>query len=609
MPSKSFSLVVALIAVLGLGLVGVSPATAVTRSAPMAPAPASLAQPLQLAGELPARIAAGFAVEPLASLIEASQGAPEMIDEIAAWNRAERVPLRNGIVRPLPRPADVRFDTMVKAPAGLFAGGAFVRLGRDRMIWGASVRVEAAFRLRLHLEGVALPDEARLWVYGDDGETAAFGPDLARRGSLWTPSVAGPTIRLEVELPGPPVEGAAGFRIDRVAQVFPLDAGGAPILGVVAGKEGSSCLVDVSCVSTDTFPVVEEASQAVAEMEFVSGFGTFLCTGGLLNLMPDAPDGLTPPFLTANHCISTPSEAASLEAFWDFRSATCDGAVPPRASLPRTNGADLLITSPETDYTLLALSSIPAGRVLLGWDATVPVQPKDTVLHRISYPVPGSSLLSQRYTRYRVKGSDEIIVCSLGPGDPPANDLTKFHHTVFLEGGTFGGSSGAPLMTGDGRVVGQLLGACGPNTADGCSVDNDELDGNFYSSFDTAAPFLGAGPPEDAWKTTPAIPGFEFQVQIHGVAPPIDGKLEADCITEAFCASGALSGRPEVVVRLIGPRPNGFLWVQVGRLTPSKVDVWVRRTSSGTVRHYVLDAVSSQADEVPGVQDPRAFTP
>jgi len=611
MSSKSFSLALSLIAVLGFGLVGASRALAVTRSAPMAPAPASLTEVATTAPAPPARIAAAFAVAPLARLVDAETGEPDRLQALAEWNRARRVPLQDGIVRPIALPRDVRFGgELAMEAAGLHAGGAFIRSGAGATVWGASVEVADAFRLRLHLDGVDLPAGARLWVYGDDGETVAFGPELARDGGLWTPSVAGPAIRLEVELPQSAAGVGTGFRIDSVLQLFLLDATGAPILGTLTPKEGE-CLIDVSCVSPATFPVVDDASKAIAQLEFVSGFGSFLCTGGLLNLADEAPAGLEPPLLTANHCISTPSEAASLEAFWDLRSATCNGTAPLRRSVPRTNGSSLLVTSGETDFTLLDLSSIPTGRVLLGWDATVAVQPKDTILYRLSHPFLGT-ILPQRYTRYRVKGAAERIMCDLVPGDPPANDPTKFHHTVFLDGGTFGGSSGAPLMTDQGRVVGQLLGACGLNTEDGCSVANDEIDGNFYSSFEVAAPFLGVLDTSDLlpdrWLTSPQVPGFEFQVRITAGESRL-GNPEAGCIVETFCASGALAGRPEVFVKIIGPRPNGFLWVQISRFTPSKVEVWVRQTSTGAVRYYVLDAVGAAADDVPGLQDRQAFVP
>ena len=128
----------------------------------------------------------------------------------------------------------------------LFGSGLFTLFHVFRM--GASVHVEEAHRLRLLLEDVRLPAGARLWVYGDDGETRAFGAELVHDGSLWTPSVAGPTLRLEVELPRSGLS-KPGFRVAGVAQIFELDATGAPVLGGGIETKGPACLVDLSCVS------------------------------------------------------------------------------------------------------------------------------------------------------------------------------------------------------------------------------------------------------------------------------------------------------------------------------------------------------------------------
>lgn len=600
-----------------LGAAGFAPAGAQgSRSAPLVPAPPTVGALSAAVEEPPARIAAGFAVEPLADLVVAEEGAADAVRAIAEWNRADRVPMRNGIVRAVPAARAVRFDASVtNAPAGLHAGGAFARVGSGSTVWGASVRVENAHRLRLRLADFALPAGTRMWVYGDDGETVSFGPDLAFERELWTPSVGGETIRLEVELPAGAFDGSAagdgGFTIAQVGQIFRLDATGAPILDPYAAtKAAGDCLIDVSCVSPATFPVADEASRAIAHYEFPFGAFLAVCSGGVLNLAQEAPAGLDPPFLTANHCVSTPNEAAGVEAFWDFRTSTCGGGEPNLASLPRTNGSQLLVTSADSDFTMLGMA-LPPGRALLGWNAQVPVQPKDTILHRISHPVPFNDVLSQQYTRYRVKGEAEILTCATGPGDPSVNDLEIFHHTVFLEGGTYGGSSGAPLMLDNGQVVGQLFGACGPNVEDGCSLLNDELDGNFYTSFDLAAPFLGSAvDPGGGWLSTPELPGFEFQVSITPAGgAPVQGQAEANCIVETFCASGALAGRPEVFVKVIGPRPNGFLWVQISRFTPSEVVVMVRQLSTGAIREYTLPPVGALSDDVSGFQDREAFLP
>lgn len=585
------------------------------QSAPMVQVPASMTR-AQVQSEPPARVAEGFGVAPMASLAEAGTGAADQLAALEAWNRSGRLPMRVGIVRPLPLSRTVPFtpDLATRA-AGTLAGGAFVRASGGSTVWGGAVTVANAYRLRLHLGDVHLPAGARVWVYGDDG--AAAGPVGAAQiydGGLWTPSVAGPTLRVEVEVGPEALQAGTDYRftVDQVAQIFPVDATGAPILTPAPQAVDSSCLVDVSCVSTSTFPVVDDASKAVAELQFITGPYMAECTGGLLNLAADAPAGKPYPFLTANHCISTQAEASTLEAFWDYRTTTCNGTPPALGSLPTSNGATLLATGTSSDFTFLALSSLPSGRVALGWDATNATLPSGMVLHRLSHPAPDSyfDLRSQQYTRYKIRTGNQRQLCGVGYfPDQNTDDPTLFHHSGYTQGGTFGGSSGAPIMTGDGQVVGQLFGACGPNPDDGCSSQNDELDGNFANSYKLAGTVFGSVPqPPGTWLTTPEQPGFQFQVRITG-SSPVTGAAESDCIAETFCASGALPGRPEVFVKVIGPRPNGYLWVQISRFTPSEVEVWVQQLSSGDVQYYDLAAVSATADDVPGRQDRTAFMP
>ena len=98
-------------------------------------------------------------------------------------------------------------------------------------------------------------------------------------------------------------------------------------------------------------------------------------------------------------------------------------------------------------------------------------------------------------------------------------------------------------------------------------------------------------PPADLdWITDPAIDGFRIKVRIgQGVmAPPIEATREPACIPETVCVSGALPGRSEVFVRIVGPKPNGFLWPTLVKLTTSEVEVWIEQTSTGEVRYYTL---------------------
>ena len=122
---------------------------------------------------------------PLAVLRPAAAGAADQLDAIAAWNRAGNVPARNGFARPLPSPKAMRFtkDLLTRQPS-TFAGGALLAPPAGGLVWGAELRVENAYRLRLHLSDVHLPKGARMWVYSEDGgEEVPFTADLMTAGN------------------------------------------------------------------------------------------------------------------------------------------------------------------------------------------------------------------------------------------------------------------------------------------------------------------------------------------------------------------------------------------------------------------------------------------
>ncbi len=123
-----------------------------------------------------------------------------------------------------------------------------------------------------------------------------------------------------------------------------------------------------------------------------------------------------------------------------------------------------------------------------------------------------------------------------------------------------------------------------------------------------AAPAAAAAdpvPPAGAWLTSASVPGFRFKVRLAGSAM---GKKEAACIAETLCVSGALAGRSEVFLRVVGPKPNGRLWPTLVKFSTSQVEVWVEQTGSGVVRYYELGA-SGQGSSLPGVVDRSGFSP
>jgi hypothetical protein len=123
-----------------------------------------------------------------------------------------------------------------------------------------------------------------------------------------------------------------------------------------------------------------------------------------------------------------------------------------------------------------------------------------------------------------------------------------------------------------------------------------------YAFYPAATP----EPPPGAWLTSSEVPGFRVKVRINDT---ITGARESACLPETLCLSGALKGRSEAFVRVIGPRPNGYLWPTLVKFTPSKVEVWIEQLSTGVIRYYLLRGAGPGVDELPGLFDRTGFLP
>ena len=149
-------------------------------------------------------------------------------------------------------------------------------------VWTGAVAVERAWRLRMLMGVLNLPAEALMWVEDASGNRSRpFGTELAdSNGQLWTPSVAGPTIRIRIQLPA----GSDGLEItfQAVSELFQLDAAGQPVTAASAAP-ADGCIEDAQCFSSTTFSAIEEVKKAIARIVFQVGNSSFLCTAGLLN--------------------------------------------------------------------------------------------------------------------------------------------------------------------------------------------------------------------------------------------------------------------------------------------------------------------------------------
>ncbi|HKR63809.1 MAG TPA: trypsin-like peptidase domain-containing protein [Thermoanaerobaculia bacterium] len=525
-------------------------------------------------------------IEPLATLAPAAIDAAEELDAIRDWNAQGRFPAKNGFTRAIGDVIHVRIAPG-EARTQSAAGGIVATSERGTNVWSGSIRVEGAYRMRVHLRNVAVPPGTTFWVYGRDNDAIAFGPELIdNAGELYTPSVAGDLAYLEMELPA----GSAGAAFD-VADVLELVGSTR-----VEPNDAPTCLVDATCVSSATLDVIDLYRRAVADLYYVKGGSGFVCTGGLINDSDSAT--FIPYLLTANHCFSTQTVATTLEAFWDYRTSSCGGLFPPMSASARSNGSTLLGTGSASDFTFVRLNSVPAGRAFLGWDARTSIITAGTTLYRVSHPFPDAFTdpAPQRFSTTLI--SLTSLTCSARPRGP-------YIYSTQATGGVYGGSSGSPVILAGGYVVGQLFGSCGPvDPSAGCDATNLTLDGAFSTTYPAISNYIDATPSATCTPnaTTACMLNNRFKVTVRYRGGfdnnPADSNANVKSVTgfanpsfeTAFFYFNSESNIEMMVKILDQGNTNGqgqpTIAVLFGSATPLRVELTIQDMQKGATKTY-----------------------
>lgn len=183
------------------------------------------------------------------------------------------------------------------------------------------------------------------------------------------------------------------------------------------------------------------------------------------------------------------------------------------------------------------------------------------------------------------------------------------NETGFVIQGRSGGQSFQDLGAVGANSTGATIVNLTPGTAYTFRVRARNAGGDSPNSNEATATTLGGDGGGD-FLTSASFPDFRFRVRIipQGAAA-IQGRKESACIPETLCVSGAAAGRSEVFVRIVGPRPNGFLWPTIVRFTPARVEVEVQQISTGIQKTYLLPTVPPDSDELSGLQDRTGFLP
>jgi PKD repeat protein len=196
----------------------------------------------------------------------------------------------------------------------------------------------------------------------------------------------------------------------------------------------------------------QDAKHSVCRMTFNDTQYEYFCTGFLVNNVRE--DG-TPYFQTANHCISTASEAATLVTYFNYENSTCTTS---DATLTQSlSGATLKATNIYSDFTLLLLNEFPPTSYLpfyAGWDASSRNPLKGSCIHHPQGNPKCIALDNNAPITYsnalQWTDANNVVIST--------SAANTHWEAIFDVGATEGGSSGSPLFDDNQRVIGQLHG-------------------------------------------------------------------------------------------------------------------------------------------------------
>ena len=167
-----------------------------------------------------------------------------------------------------------------------------------------------------------------------------------------------------------------------------------------------------------------------------------------------------------------------MKAYWTYQTASCGGPPPDRsASTKSSAGAHLLTSGPlyAGDYSLLLLKDVPPGVFYAGWDPATP--PFGAPLTGIHHPQGSFKRIS-----FGRRIGDAFVVI-----DNFQNPAQDYYQVLWEKGRTEQGSSGSPLFSGPGVIVGSLTYGPVSPTLSACKI-SPSIDG--YGRFSVAYPAM-----------------------------------------------------------------------------------------------------------------------
>jgi hypothetical protein len=379
----------------------------------------------------------------------------------------------------------------------------------------------------------------RVWLH--DGAISAgpyTGRGLFDDGNFFTSAVYSESAILEYEpAPDAPQELEPPFEIRSIVHQAQsaLDATAA-----AAKDPADYCERDANC-----YTEWKGTMSTVGLISFVSDGVEALCSGSLLATRDNS---LKPYFLTAGHCIHNEAGARTVQAYWTYQTSSCGGAPPTTrdASLKSTLGAHLISSASlaDGDFSVILLQDVPSGITFSGWDPGGPPVGGDVVaIHHPSASWKRISFGERTGDAAAAVGANGDIA----PGD-------KYYQVAYAVGRLEHGSSGSPLFTSPGVIVGSASFAEVLDDGTVCTINPQ---GTGYSRFSvTYAAVKDYLENLPADQVQPAKPTLSFAITNHVAASgqvvqlttqsagPVNYKLRADASwIQLSNMTGSLSGK------------------------------------------------------------------
>lgn len=535
--------------------------------------------PVDAADQMPARAALTEA-EPVARELLGAPGLQASLVDLSSavsTKRANAIPeVRGGALR-LGSATDFT-DT--------FGIVQWAKAADGRMVGHLQIRSAGAAGLRAQLVMPVGVELSELRVVGANSRMEAMRVS-ASSNALWTPYTDGDSQLVELILR----DGVPSSETSRIGIATLSHFDISPLLAAesLAKDVSGTCNPDVTCSST--IPGLDaallERKKSVIRLSYRSGTGNFLCTGTLIN-----SDKFPRPFvLTANHCIATAAEAASLTTFWFHENSGCALPNTVQSSVQVAGGSNVLLTNYMVDSTLLELNGTPpAAAIYAGWDAA---------LVALNAPIVSVSHPRGDPMKY-AEGTRTSLIRTNG------NTAYDYYGVSFSRGVIEGGSSGSGLFTlspSNGLQLRAILSGTTLRSGSGMSCTNT-TESAIYGRFEIFLPNIrgiirNVTLPGDA---DPNMPGPTARtIPLGGsVTARIDYSGDLDVfrinVTQAGQLTVRSTGGNDLVGALLNAEGEGLIGVDDVETANNEFGFTFRITTPGTyyvsVGHWTPGATS-----------------